>query len=326
MTIRTISRIFDGPNRTLRNDPASVTRTGCPRPLLRACRLGRSAPDPEHRAPSNGGRNAEDKEIHGRTGRLCDLDTHGRRYSRRRSTAAPVGSGFTVTASDLAYILKQIKIAESHAATYTAANPCGTLVATPGDGIPDANQIPDRLTAYGLRTVDGSCNNLFAGREKFAAADVAVPAADRPGVPGRRAHHVGLPGRRSRTDALQAEERLGRRLATAAGQQPDRRPDLDQPGRHRRRRCSRCAPRATRGRSRARPIPTRQLFPRSSACRRTACRRTRPCTSPTSPPTSGCPRRTTRGSPSSVSSSTTASTRRSRAAAPCSSRCRRTTR
>ena len=29
----------------------------------------------------------------------------------------PVGQGFTVTASDLAFILKQIKIAERHAAT-----------------------------------------------------------------------------------------------------------------------------------------------------------------------------------------------------------------
>ncbi len=93
---------------------------------------------------------------------------------------APIGQGFTVTASDLAYILKQIKISESHAHTYTAANPCGTLVATPGDGIPDANQIPDRLTSYGLRTVDGSCNNLFPGRDKFAAADVAFPRLTTP--------------------------------------------------------------------------------------------------------------------------------------------------
>ena len=37
------------------------------------------------------------------------------------------------------------------------------------------NQIPDRLTSYGLRTVDGSCNNLFPAREKFAAADQPFP-------------------------------------------------------------------------------------------------------------------------------------------------------
>ncbi len=79
---------------------------------------------------------------------------------------APVGEGFTITPSDLAYILKQIKIAEHHAATATPANPCGTLVG------PGPNQIPDRLSPYGLRTVDGSCNNLFPGRETFAATDL----------------------------------------------------------------------------------------------------------------------------------------------------------
>ncbi|MEA2153901.1 MAG: hypothetical protein QOE11_41, partial [Solirubrobacteraceae bacterium] len=85
------------------------------------------------------------------------------------AAVAPTGGGFTVTPGDLAFILKQIKIAEHHAATLTATNPCGTLVG------PGPDQIPDRLTPYGLRTVDGSCNNLFAGREKFAAADVPFP-------------------------------------------------------------------------------------------------------------------------------------------------------
>src|SRR3954464_14426510 len=80
-----------------------------------------------------------------------------------------VGSGFTVTPGDLQFILKQIKIAERHAATATPANPCGTLVG------PGPDQIPDALTSYGLRTVDGSCNNLLPGREKFAAADVPFP-------------------------------------------------------------------------------------------------------------------------------------------------------
>src|SRR4051794_36858082 len=87
---------------------------------------------------------------------------------------APVGEGFTVTAGDLSFILKQIKIAERHSATLTPANPCDTLVG------PNADQIPDRLTSYGLRTVDGSCNNLFAGREKFAAADVPFPRLTTP--------------------------------------------------------------------------------------------------------------------------------------------------
>src|SRR6476659_1496224 len=91
------------------------------------------------------------------------------RSTAHAGTTSVVGNGFTVTPGDLAFILKQIKIAEHHAATATPANPCGTLI---GRG-PD--QIPDALTSYGLRTVDGSCNNLLPGREKFAAADVPFP-------------------------------------------------------------------------------------------------------------------------------------------------------
>src|SRR3954452_4298583 len=87
---------------------------------------------------------------------------------------APAGQGFTVTPGDLHFILKQIQIAEHHAATQTPANMCGTLIG------PDANQIPDRLTSYGLRTVDGSCNNLFPDREKFAAADQPFPRLTKP--------------------------------------------------------------------------------------------------------------------------------------------------
>jgi hypothetical protein len=79
-----------------------------------------------------------------------------------------------VTPSDLAFILKQIKIAEKHATTLTPTNPCGTLVG------PGPDQIPDRLTAYGLRTVDGSCNNLFAGRETYGAADQPFPRLTTP--------------------------------------------------------------------------------------------------------------------------------------------------
>ena len=91
-----------------------------------------------------------------------------------RAAQAPVGQGFTVTPGDLKFILKQIKIAEHHAITYSAANMCGTLVG------PGPDQIPDRLTSYGLRTVDGSCNNLFQGREAFAATDQPFPRLTKP--------------------------------------------------------------------------------------------------------------------------------------------------
>jgi hypothetical protein len=90
------------------------------------------------------------------------------------AAVAPPGQGFTVTAGDLSFIVKQIRISERHSATLTASNPCGTLVG------PAANQIPDRLTSYGLRTVDGSCNNLFPGRATFAAADQPFPRLTAP--------------------------------------------------------------------------------------------------------------------------------------------------
>ena len=95
--------------------------------------------------------------------------------STAEAVVGPVGAGFTVTAGDLSFILKQIKIAERHASTLDATHPCSTLVNAPGDGIPDAEQVPDILTSYGLRTVDGSCNNLKAGDGNFAAADQPFP-------------------------------------------------------------------------------------------------------------------------------------------------------
>src|SRR5690349_5759251 len=91
------------------------------------------------------------------------------RPGQAQAAAAPTGQNFTITPGDLHFIMKQIKIAEHHSATLTASNPCGTLVG------PGPDQIPDRLTPYGLRTVDGSCNNLFATRERFGAADELFP-------------------------------------------------------------------------------------------------------------------------------------------------------
>ena len=105
----------------------------------------------------------------------------GVRPSRATAAQAPTGSGFTVTPGDLAFILKQIKIAEHHSQALLdnpdATDPCFGLV---GSG---PNQVPDRLTPYGLRTVDGSCNNLFPGREHYAASDQVFPRmAGNPGT------------------------------------------------------------------------------------------------------------------------------------------------
>ncbi len=87
--------------------------------------------------------------------------------------AAPVGQGFNLNASDLRFILQQIKISERHAATATTANPCGTLL---GGGV---NQIPNSSQGeelpWGLRTVDGTCNNLVPGQATYGAADQKFP-------------------------------------------------------------------------------------------------------------------------------------------------------
>ena len=74
-----------------------------------------------------------------------------------------------MTKSDLSFILKQIQIAERHTRTLTPTEPCSTLVGT------ETNQISSPLVSKGLRTVDGSCNNLQPGQETFGAADQLFP-------------------------------------------------------------------------------------------------------------------------------------------------------
>lgn len=63
--------------------------------------------------------------------------------------------------SDLEFILAQIKIAEAHAA--------GTPLFGPGGLVPAYN------ISWGLRTVDGSYNNLMPGRTEWGAADNEFP-------------------------------------------------------------------------------------------------------------------------------------------------------
>ncbi len=87
--------------------------------------------------------------------------------------AAPVGQGFTLNPSDLRFILQQIKIAERHAATATPAAPCSTLIGSGPDQLP--SQPAGILLPLGLRTVDGSCNNLLAANSTFGVADKAFP-------------------------------------------------------------------------------------------------------------------------------------------------------
>ncbi|MBK8638446.1 MAG: choice-of-anchor D domain-containing protein [Chromatiaceae bacterium] len=85
-----------------------------------------------------------------------------------QAQVAPIGQGFTLNASDLRFILAQIKIAEEHAAT--PGYPCSTIL----------SRIGSPVLPFGLRTVDGTCNNLLPGQEKFGAADLVFPRLTEP--------------------------------------------------------------------------------------------------------------------------------------------------
>ena len=76
-------------------------------------------------------------------------------------------TSFRVNEADLAFILRQIRIAEAHSGgtslTQAIQNEYGVSAS-------DANLVP-----FGLRTVDGSLNNLAPGQENFGAADQPFP-------------------------------------------------------------------------------------------------------------------------------------------------------
>jgi hypothetical protein len=80
------------------------------------------------------------------------------------------GEGAMLVRSDLDFILKQIKIAESHVA-----------------GTPLQDLIPNIRLAYGLRSVDGSENNLLHtggfDQTHFGAADTTFPRLLTSGLP-----------------------------------------------------------------------------------------------------------------------------------------------
>ncbi|UVE16259.1 heme peroxidase [Pseudomonas sp. LS44] len=70
----------------------------------------------------------------------------------------PINGGLHLIRADVQFILDQIKIAERHAA---------------GENLLDI--LPNSRVPFGLRTVDGSLNNLVPGQEQFGAADNPFP-------------------------------------------------------------------------------------------------------------------------------------------------------
>src|SRR3954467_2486862 len=77
-------------------------------------------------------------------------------------STAPVSQGFPIDAGDLRFIYDQILVAQDHAAGGTLAGP-------------GPNQVHDPQLPRGLRTVDGSFNNVIGGQELFGAADLKFP-------------------------------------------------------------------------------------------------------------------------------------------------------
>ena len=169
----------------------------------------------------------------------------------------------TYIRSDLDFILDQIKIAEEHS-RYLAGDPTARPLFGANGMIP-ANNI-----SWGLRTVDGTYNNLIPGRTNYGAADQPFPQSARPGLPAgsrNRGHERTRAGRSRRSGGTYAPTpnsagRDRRRFGPAHHLEPDRRQVARQPGRggegarprgHRGQREGRCH----RRRSRPRWTPTR---------------------------------------------------------------------
>ena len=78
-------------------------------------------------------------------------------------------TSFYVNANDLDFILRQIQIAEAHDRSTTGGGVSPLLCPTPTDR--SGKCVPDPKLPLGLRTVDGTFNNLVNGRSHWGAAD-----------------------------------------------------------------------------------------------------------------------------------------------------------
>src|SRR6059058_2116308 len=107
---------------------------------------------------------------------------------------APTGSGFTINAEDLRFIYDQILVAQDHAAG-------GTLLG------PGPNQVHDPQLPRGLRTVDGSFNNLvpIPDQHLFGASDQVFP---RRTTPAFRAAEAGTSYAQTSGDVIDSQPRI----------------------------------------------------------------------------------------------------------------------
>ncbi len=192
---------------------------------------------------------------------------------------APVGQGFNLNASDLRFILKQIKIAEQHADTYSASNPARPC------------EVPRRRTRSRAARSETRCRGACAS---WTAPATTSSRASTWSVPPTEVPAAGHASRSSRLRSATRTVRPGPRSRC-------------RPATPRRPAPSSTASRASSATcSSTRPDATR----RRRSGRRRARHRRRPVRFfiPNARPTSACRRRSTRGSRCSASSSTTAST------------------
>jgi Ca2+-binding RTX toxin-like protein len=88
-----------------------------------------------------------------------------------------MATNFTVNKSDLEFILKQIKIGENTSIGYTPAPVSIQQAIRDAYGLSTADAA---LAPFGLRTVDGTFNNLLPGQTNFGAADTLFPRLTNP--------------------------------------------------------------------------------------------------------------------------------------------------
>ncbi len=107
---------------------------------------------------------------------------------------APVNQGFNITDGDLRFIYEQILVAQDHAAG-------GTLLG------PGPNQVSDPQLPRGLRTVDGSFNNLVPVPDQhlFGAADLVFPRLT---TPSFRAAEQGTSYTQTSGDVIDSQPRM----------------------------------------------------------------------------------------------------------------------
>ena len=91
-----------------------------------------------------------------------------------RAQTAPVGAGFPIDAGDLRFIFHQIEVAQFHAA--------GGVLLGPGPNQVNLNGVADPQLPIGLRTVDGTMNNLvqIPDQHLFGSADRLFPRLTTP--------------------------------------------------------------------------------------------------------------------------------------------------